>query len=270
MNIPEHGIAAEKLLAELQVFGQEDLPWRDGRVFGYTFDGGREVERVAKLAFNEFMTGNALDPTVFPSLLRFENELIGMAATHLNGDEQVVGNFTSGGTESILLAVKSARDHAWEAHPDLKRPKILLSVTAHAAFHKAAHYMDMDIVPIPVSHRYCRTDMAAMREAVDDQVVMLVGSAPQYAHGVIDPIEEMAALAQKKDLWLHVDGCGGAFFLPYFARLGAELPVDDFRLDGVNSIPMDLHKYAYCPRALRWSCTATGRCVNISRSMLLP
>ncbi len=248
MKIPEHGLAADTLLDQLNALRARDLPWREGRVFGYTFDGGREVEALAKRAFTDYLSENALDPTVFPSLLQLENDIVGMAVAHLHGGAQAVGNFTSGGTESILLAVKAARDWAREHRPAAKRPTMLLPVTAHAAFHKAAQYLDVAIRPIPVGRNSFRVDVAALRAAIDDQCILMVGSAPSYAHGVIDPIEDMAALAREHGLWLHVDGCIGGFLLPYFERLGAAVPRFDFRVAGVSSISMDLHKYAYCPK----------------------
>ncbi|NOY90510.1 MAG: aspartate aminotransferase family protein [Deltaproteobacteria bacterium] len=248
MRIPEKGASEEELFAAMQDFRSGDLPWRDGRVFGYTFDGGQEVEKVAKRAFTEFLSENALDPTVFPSLLRFENEIVSMAAHHLQGDADVVGNFSSGGTESIILAVKSARDHARATRPEVKHPKMLLPVTAHAAFHKAAHYLGVEVLPLPVDKQTFKADMKAAAELLDDDVILIVGSSPSYAHGVVDPIVELAAMAKARGVWMHVDACIGGFLLPYFRKLGHEVPDFDFSVDGVSSISMDLHKYAYCPK----------------------
>jgi len=248
MRIPEKGASEADLFAAMQDFRSGDLPWREGRVFGYTFDGGLAVEKVAKRAFSEFLTENALDPTVFPSLLRFENEIVSMAANHLRGDQDVVGNFSSGGTESIILAVKSARDHARVTHPEVKNPKMLLPVTAHAAFHKAAHYLGVEVLPLPVNKQTFKADMDAARELMNDDVILIVGSSPSYAHGVVDPIVELAALAKERGVWMHVDACIGGFLLPYFRKLGHEVPDFDFTVDGVSSISMDLHKYAYCPK----------------------
>ena len=248
MRIPEKGASEADLFAAMQDFRSGDLPWREGRVFGYTFDGGLAVEKVAKRAFSEFLTENALDPTVFPSLLRFENEIVSMAANHLRGDQDVVGNFSSGGTESIILAVKSARDHARVTHPEVKHPKMLLPVTAHAAFHKAAHYLGVEVLPLPVNKQTFKADMDAARELMNDDVILIVGSSPSYAHGVVDPIVELAALAKERGVWMHVDACIGGFLLPYFRKLGHEVPDFDFTVDGVSSISMDLHKYAYCPK----------------------
>lgn len=248
MRIPDKGANEEELFRAMQDFRGGDLPWRDGRVFGYTFDGGRDVERVAKRAFSEFLTENALDPTVFPSVLRFENEIVGMAASHLRATEGVVGNFTSGGTESIILAVKSARDWARATRPEVTTPKMLLPVTAHAAFHKASHYLGVEIVPVPVDTETFKADVAAARELFTDDVVLVVGSAPSYAQGVVDPITELAALAKERGAWMHVDACIGGFLLPYLRKLGHEVADFDFTVDGVSSISMDLHKYAYCPK----------------------
>lgn len=246
MRIPERGLDEATLFDTLERYREHDLPWREGRVYGYVFDAGREAERIGKEAFTRFMSLNALDPTVYPSVLRLENEVVAMSARHLGGDEHVVGNFTSGGTESIILAVKAAREHARAR--GIEHPTMVLPVTAHAAFHKAANYLGVEAVVIgvdTVSFRAC-TDQA--RDAIDGRTALLVASAPSYAHGVIDPIADLAAIATERGVLFHVDACIGGFLLPYFRRLGREVPPFDFSVPGVTSMSMDLHKYAYCPK----------------------
>ncbi len=246
MKIPKSRSDQHVVLEALQRAQRGDMPF--DRMFGYVYDPGPEATEIANRAAAIFQWKNALDPTVYPSLLRFENEVVSMMASHLGGDDAVTGNFTSGGTESILLAVKVARDRARALLPHIARPAIVVPSTAHAAFHKAAHYLDLDVVSVPVSARTHRADPASMERAVTDATILLVGSAPSYAHGVVDPIEELAAVAQRRDLLLHVDGCIGGFLLPYFERLGAAIPPFDFRVKGVTSVSVDLHKYAYAPK----------------------
>jgi glutamate/tyrosine decarboxylase-like PLP-dependent enzyme len=163
-----------------------------------------------------FLTENALDPTVFPSTLRLENEVVGMVVNLLRGDENVVGNFTSGGTESLILAVKTARDYARATRPHIKEPEMVLPVTAHASFYKAAHYLNIKPVITPVHDGSFLADVDAMRAAITDNTILLVGSAPGYAHGVVDPIADIANLALEKDLLCHVDGCVGGIHLAEF------------------------------------------------------
>lgn len=248
MRIPQNGLSSEEIFNTLEAFREKDMPWRDGRTWAYIYDPGTEAEQVIKRAYTMYLTENGLDPTVFPSALRLETEVVAMAAAHLKGDADVVGNFTSGGTESIILAVKAARDYARDKKPHIKEPEILLPTTAHASFQKAAHYLCVKPVMVPVDDTSFKADPGAMRAAVTANTVMMVGSAISYAHGVVDPIGELGALALEKDLWLHVDGCMGGFLLPYFRRLGVDVP--DFELDvpGVTSISMDLHKYAFAAK----------------------
>lgn len=248
MKIPEQGSSHEAVIERLESYREHDMPWREGRTFGYVFDPGKAVDAVAKEAYTRFLSENALDPTVFPSLLRFENEVVAMARDHLHGDEDVVGAFSSGGTESIILAVKTARDFCRATRPEVKAPKMVLPVTAHAAFHKAAAYLDVTPVIVDVNPDTFRVDAAAMEAAIDEDTILLVASAPSYAHGVVDPVPEIAALAKQRDLLFHVDACIGGWLLPYFERLGASFPKFDFSVEGVTSISMDLHKYAYCPK----------------------
>ncbi len=249
ISIPAQGVPEDELFATLEKYREHDLDTHGGRTWAYVYDPGRaDVERIAKRAYLEYLTENALDPTVFPSLLRMENEVVGMAVDHLRGDESVVGNFTSGGTESCMLAVKTARDWARENRPEIELPEMILPVTAHAAFQKAAHYFDVKPVLVPIDPADWKADVGAIEAAITPNTILMVGSAVSYAHGVVDPIPQMGALARERGLLLHVDGCIGGFILPYFRRLGADVTDFDFAVPGVTSMSMDYHKYAYCPK----------------------
>ncbi len=248
MKIPAKGTPKQELLDKLQSFRKNDLDPKSKKIWAYAYDAGEAARQIGKEAYSMYLSENGLDPTVFPSLLRLENELVAMAASHLGGDENTVGNFTSGGTESILLAVKAARDHASAERPHITTPEMILPVTAHAAFHKAAKYFGVKIVPTPVGDTSFKADVAAMRAAITDNTILMVASAPSYGHGVIDPITELGQLALEKNLLLHVDACIGGFQLPYFKMLGAEVADFDFSVPGVTSMSMDYHKYAYCPK----------------------
>ena len=247
MQIPRTPLSKEAVFAALDAARRDDVPWRDGKLYAYVFDGGAEIEEVGKKAYAAYLSENGLDPTTFPSLLKFENDLVDMARRHLGGDEQVVGNFTSGGTESIILAVKTARDAFAAKRPGVQ-PEMVVPVSAHAAFHKAAHYLGVDLVVSAIDPETYRADVADMRAKITDRTMLVVGSACSYAQGVVDPIREIAALAKEKDVLCHVDGCMGGFLLPYFRRLGASVPDFDFRVPGVTSMSMDLHKYGLSPK----------------------
>jgi len=248
MKIPKRGWSREQVFEQLERFRENDTPWREGRTWAYVYDPGREAEAVIKDAFVSYLSENGLDPTAFPSALQMENDVVSMAARHLNGDADVVGNFTSGGTESIMLAVKAARDWAREHRRGIHEPEMILPETAHAAFQKAAYYLGVKPIIVCADPDSFRADVNAVRDAITDNTVLLVGSAISYAHGVVDPIRELGQLARERDLLLHVDGCMGGFLLQYFARLGAPVPDYDFRVPGVTSISMDLHKYAFAAK----------------------
>lgn len=248
MRIPAKGIPRDELFARLEAFRANDMPWRDGRTWAYVYDPGTEAESVIKQAYTMYLSENALDPTVFPSMLRLESELVAMAAAHLQGDGNVVGNFTSGGTESLILAVKTARDYNRAKRPHIREPEMVLPITAHASFQKAGHYLDVKPVMVPVDPQTFRADPEAIRRAITPNTILLVGSAISYAHGVVDPIGEIGRIALEHDLLLHVDGCMGGFLLPYFRRLGAPVPDFEFNVPGVTSISMDFHKYAFAAK----------------------
>ncbi len=247
MAIPSKGWGKDEVYAALEERRKDDLAWRSGRAFAYIYDGGPSIEEVGKKAYVAYLSENGLDPTAFPSLLHFENELIDMARAHLSGGPEVCGTFTSGGTESIILAVKAARDFA-KSSRGVSAPEMIVPVTAHAAFHKAGHYLGVKVITTDVDPRTFRADVGAIRSAITDDTVLIVGSASGYAHGVVDPIREIAALASERGILCHVDGCIGGFLLPYFARLGAAVPEFDFRVPGVTSISMDFHKYGLTPK----------------------
>ena len=242
------GMSRDDVFSRLEAFRQNDVKWQDGRVFGYIFDPGQAVQDVAKQAYTMFLSENGLDFSVFQSLLKLEKALAAIGRSHLRGDADVVGNFTSGGTESILLAVKAARDYYRSIRPDIQTPEMILPTTAHAAFHKAGHYLDVNVVGVPVDAATFRADPTAIEAAITPNTIMLVGSAPSYSHGVVDPIAALGRIALDHGLWLHTDACMGGFLLPYFRRLGAPVPEFDFQVPGVSSISMDLHKYAYAPK----------------------
>lgn len=232
------------ILGELRALRAGDLPTHGGHTLAYVYDSGLDgLDELAAAAYALASSANGLDPTAFPSLLRMENDLVAAAARLLGGG---VGSVTSGGTESCLLAVLAAR----EARPDIAEPSIVLPSTAHAAFHKAAHLFRVRAVAVPVDPVTFRADPGAMAAAIDDSTVLVVASAPSYAHGVIDPIAPVAAAAARRGVRMHVDACIGGWVLPYFRRLGRPVPEFGFGVEGVTSISVDLHKYAYCPKGV--------------------
>lgn len=240
----------DALMQRLEAFRSDDLDWRSGRVWAYVFDPGEEASSLIKEAYAMYLTENGLDPSAFPSLVKMEREVVAMCADHLGAGESddVVGNFTSGGTESIILAVKTARDWARANKPEIVQPEMVLPTTAHAAFHKAAHYLGLKLVLVDVEPETFMVTAQAMEDAITPNTVLLVGSAVSYAHNVVDPIVELGALAQSRSLLFHVDGCMGGFFLPLFRDLGRDVPAFDFSVPGVTSISMDLHKYAFAAK----------------------
>ncbi len=244
-SLQDCGLSPETIDAAFDEIRKDDLDWSSGRCFAYVFSAGEDVGAVAKRAYTAFMTENALDPTSFPSLVRMENEVVQIAAELVHG-KAAVGNFTSGGTESILLAVKTARDHG-RAQRGIERPNIVLPDSVHPAFHKAAHYFGLEVVSVAVREDF-RADPGAMAAAIDENTVLVVGSAPSYAQGVIDPIHAIAAAAAERGVLMHVDACVGGFFLPFLEQAGHDIPAFDFRVPGVTSMSLDLHKHGYCPK----------------------
>lgn len=248
MQIPEKGMSKEQVLGALQAFKSRDMDWKAGKVWCYVYNPGDETNQVIKEAYLSFLTENGLDPTVFPSMLKLETDVVRMVATLLRGDENVVGHLTTGGTESIMLAVKTARDRARALHPEITRPEMVLPKTAHAAFHKAAHYLGVTPVVVDINPATFKVEAEAMRAAITENAILLAASSPCYSQGVIDPIAEIGEIAQEKDLLFHVDACVGGIHLSFMRKLGYDVPAFDFTVPGVTSISADLHKYGYAAK----------------------
>lgn len=248
MLLPVTGQPADAILRTLAAYRQHDVPWREGVVFAGVYDPGPAIEATIKEAYSMFLSENALYPNYFPSLLQLENDVVHTLAGLLQGDAGVVGNCTSGGTESIMLAVKAARDKARAERPGLGEPEMVLPHTAHAAFHKAAHYLGVRPVVTRFDTQTFRADVEAMRAAITPNTILLVASAPCYSHGVVDPVPEIAALAQEHGLPCHVDACVGGIQLAIMRGLGMPVPPFDFSVPGVTSISVDMHKYGYAAK----------------------
>ena len=249
ISLPEKGMPREDVLNTLKSFKSDDVKWHEGQLFGLVYEAGPEVEALVKEASALFLIENGLSPMAFPSLVKMETEVVSIVISLSGGDDETVGSFTSGGTESIFMAIKAARDWARHTYPRIKEPEMVVPVTAHPAWNKAAHYLGVKINMTPAKDDL-RADVAAMKNAITKNTIILGGTAVTYPHGMVDPIEEIAALAEKKNLWLHVDACLGGLMLPFLKRLGNEIPPYDFSVAGVTSMSADIHKYAYTPKGV--------------------
>jgi glutamate/tyrosine decarboxylase-like PLP-dependent enzyme len=245
MALPEHGLSKDDIVAALAAKRGNDARWQDGRTFGMVYDGGEAVHEVAEAVALMFLHENALNTVAFPSLGEIQREVCDATASLLHG-ETAAGFLTSGGTESILCAVKAARERG-KAERDVTEPEIVLPESAHAAFHKAAYYFGLTVHKVKVRDDY-RADVDAMAAQVNDNTVLVVGSAPQYPQGVIDPIPELAALAMSVGASFHTDACMGGFVLPFMELNGDDVAPWDFRVEGVTTISADIHKLGYAPK----------------------
>jgi sphinganine-1-phosphate aldolase len=248
IEFPQKGMSRDRLFSELHSLKSGDSDWKHGRMFSLIFNPGDDTSNIAEEAYALFMVENGLSPFAFPSLLKMETEVASMMANLFHGDQDTVGNMTSGGSESIMVAVKAARDYTRDKKPDIIRPELLMPLSAHPAFNKAAHYLGLKTVIVPTEKDTLAADLEAMGRAITENTIMMVGSAPSYPHGIIDPIEDLANLAADKDIWMHVDACVGGLELPFVKKLGYPLPNFDFQIPGVCSISADIHKYGFTPK----------------------
>jgi glutamate/tyrosine decarboxylase-like PLP-dependent enzyme len=245
--MPTKGTDWESLKREMRTRGQNDVKWRDGKTAVYVFNAGPDVERVQKEAYALFQSENGLGPMAFPSLKKMEDEVVAMGLSLLHAPEGAAGNITSGGTDSITMAMKTARDFARKEKSMTGIPNVVLPYSAHPAFDKAAKVMEIEVRRVALGADFL-ADVEAMGKAADERTVMIVGSAPCFPYGLIDPIEKLGALAQARGLWLHVDACVGGYIAPFVRMNGGDVPPFDFEVPGVSSISADLHKYGYCAK----------------------
>jgi sphinganine-1-phosphate aldolase len=245
VTLTEH---SQQILAQLHHLRAMDAPTHGGRVLSYVYDSGlAELDELAAQAIRIMQPVNGLDPTTFPSVASMERDVIGFARRMLGAgdDSDVVGSVTTGGTESCLLAVKTARD-VWRSAGGEGVPRLLAPVTVHAAFHKAAHYfgLELDLVPVDADGRVAASDLIARFGA---DVALVVVSAPAYPHASLDPVGEVAAAASAAGIACHVDACIGGWVLPWW---GSDLPAWNLHVPGVTSISADLHKFGYAPKGV--------------------
>lgn len=230
----------------MRAMAKGDVKWRDGKTTMYIFNAGEDVERVKKAAYAMFSEENGLGPAAFPSIAQMEREVVAFGLSLLNAPEGAAGAMTSGGTDSITMAVKAARDFAREKRGVKSGLNVVAPYSVHPAFDKAGIMMDIEVRRVPVKDYLA--DVDAMAAAIDDNTIMLVGSAPCFPFGLIDPIAALGELAEKRSVWLHVDACVGGYIAPFVRMNGANLPAFDFSVAGVSSMSGDLHKYGYASK----------------------
>jgi len=246
MELPKQGIAKDELIAEMKARKAQDADWRAGKTWSLIYPAGPEVDALLAEANELYLHENALNPFRFPSLRQMEVDVVDMTAGLLHAPEASGGCMTSGGTESILMAVKAARNRA-RAERGVTAPQLLAPVTAHPAFAKAAEYLGLELVQIPMDDDF-RADLDAAAGLIGERTALVVGSAPNYPFGVVDPIPELAAMAAERGISFHTDSCLGGFLLPFLERLGESVPPFDFRVPGVTTLSADVHKYGYCTK----------------------
>jgi glutamate/tyrosine decarboxylase-like PLP-dependent enzyme len=246
VRLPRKGKSKTEVLKEMRAFARGDADYRGAKTWSLVYYLDDEHTKFLHEAYGLFFSENALNPMAFLSLKRMEAEVVRMTAGLLRGDRNVVGTMTSGGTESCLLAVKTARDRARRRKRWLK-PEMIVPASVHVAFRKAAEYFGVKAVYAPLDKNY-RVDARAVKKLISRNTVLIVGSAPSYPHGMIDPIEDLARLAKRRGIPLHVDSCLGGFLLPFVEKLGYPIPPFDFRVPGVTSMSADVHKYGYAAK----------------------
>ena len=250
--MPEVGLPGPEVMQQLITMKQGDQDWRGGRVFSLVYSAGNDVHELLSDALSLYSAENGLNVLAFPSIGVMQHDIVCNTATLLGADDprsggEVEGYLTSGGTESLLQAVKTARDVGRAR--GIARPGVVAGESAHAAFTKAADYFDVDLVRVPVDADF-RVNTDVLADACSDSTIMVVGSAPTYPQGVIDPVVDIAALALERGILCHVDACMGGFLLPFLRELGRLDVVFDFTVPGVTSISADVHKYGYAAKGV--------------------
>lgn len=250
-TMPEKGSTREEVLKQIkEMHAAESAPWKGGKISGSFYHGDQDHYDFLNEAFSYYSQVNSIQRDVCPSLTKYEGEIISMTLGLFHGEEvnkrdpnqKACGSLTTGGTDSIFQAVYAHRE--WGVEKGITQPEIVLPISAHPAFFKAAHYLNMKVVKAELDSNY-QVDVVDVERKINANTVMIMGSAGNYGHGIIDPIEKLSDIAVKHSIGLHVDGCLGGFILAWAEPLGIDCPVFDFRLPGVTSISADTHKYGY-------------------------
>jgi glutamate/tyrosine decarboxylase-like PLP-dependent enzyme len=241
--IPANGLSPQQISQAFDEVSRNDVRWQDGKAFSLAYNAGPDVLRVAEDAYKRFAGANALNTGAFPSLRQMQSEVLDMVGVWLGSPTTAAGYFTSGGTESILMAVKAARDQ-FRDESSVTHPNIVLPTSAHAAFDKAAAYFGVELRRVAVRTDW-RADVEAMARRIDSNTILIVGSSPQYPQGVIDDIPALANIALQHNVNFHVDACMGGVSLAYLSRLNHQIPPWNLAVNGVTSISVDLHKFGY-------------------------
>ncbi|XP_030626392.1 sphingosine-1-phosphate lyase 1 [Chanos chanos] len=246
-TLPGQGLTQDQVLDKIREYQTlTEVEWERGRVSGAVYWGDETLTQLLVKVYGDFAWSNPLHPDLFPGVRKMEAEVVRMTCALFHGGPDSCGTVTSGGTESILMACKAYRDMAYER--GITHPEIIAPVSVHAAFDKAAHYFGMRLIHVPLDQKTMKVDVKAMKRAISKNTAMLVCSAPQFPHGVMDPIQEVAKLAVKYNIPLHVDACLGGFLIVFMEKANFPLEPFDFRVKGVTSISADTHKYGYAPK----------------------
>lgn len=245
-TIPEYGKSFDEVLSELDGFKAGDPDYKSAKTWSLVYYKDEEYTHFLAKAYEKFMSANGLNPTAFKSLKKFENDIVAFTAELLHADGEPAGCVTSCGTESCMLAVKTYRDYA-RKKKNIRHPEMIVAETAHVAWFKGAEYFGVKIHVVPVDENY-RIDISKVKKYINHNTIMLLGGAPEYPHGIIDPITELGQLGLKYDIPVHVDACVGGYLLPFMEQAGASLPLFDFRVPGVTSMSADIHKYGFASK----------------------
>jgi glutamate/tyrosine decarboxylase-like PLP-dependent enzyme len=244
-GLPVKGRPRAEILADLDAFGKDDPQYKKAKTWSLVYYLDADYNQFLQEAYGKYFSANGLNPAAFKSLKRLEREVLGATSQLLHGDDQVCGVMTSGGTESCLLAVKTYRDRGYAR--GIRKPEMVIPETAHVAWEKAGAYFGVKIRRASLD-KDLRVDLESVKGLLSRNTVMILGSAPEYPHGIIDPIEGLGHIGQERGIPVHVDSCVGGYLLPFLEKLGVSLPAWDFRVPGVTSISADIHKYGFAAK----------------------
>eukprot|EP01125_Pyxidicula_operculata_P021395 TRINITY_DN8220_c0_g1_i1.p1 TRINITY_DN8220_c0_g1~~TRINITY_DN8220_c0_g1_i1.p1 ORF type:complete len:548 (-),score=128.18 TRINITY_DN8220_c0_g1_i1:27-1670(-) len=248
LTLPEQRLTEEEIMAELDEYmGMAKHSVEEGKISGTVYKADHKLSQLQMKSMAKFIWANPLHPAVFPGVRKMDAEVVAMTLNMFHGGDGCCGTTTSGGTESIIMAMRAYKEWGREVK-GIERPHMIIPSTAHAAFDKAADYFSIRVTHIPVDPVTFKVEVDKVKQAICSNTVAIVGSAPSFPHGIVDPITELGALAKKYNIGLHVDCCLGSFIMPFLETIGVRVEAFDFRVPGVTSISCDPHKYGFAPK----------------------
>jgi len=196
-------------------------------------------EPIAVYAYTLFIHTNYADPVIFETVYEMGREVISEVSQLFMGPG--AGLFTSGGTESNILAIFMAKRLYGKSHKNV----VLAPDTAHVSIEKACKLINCRLVRISAGNKPVEPSIVAEYIDTYDPFAVVI-TAGTTERGLVDPVRVIGEIVSEKNTWLHVDAAYGGLIIPFLYKKGI-INTDLKFYKGVTSISVDFHKNGMSP-----------------------